>query len=112
MWEEVVRRSKAEGFEVATLPDFSALLEGDRRFQIIPAQIKNQEDREESGEGELTDIEMEQLGFLFGRPSQIANIACCGTCGQRRRRGSRKHKTASIYKPVGTRGKNRCFEEN
>ena len=40
IWEEVVRRAKVEGFAVTSLSDFSAMLEGDRRFLIIPAKIK------------------------------------------------------------------------
>ncbi len=64
IWEEVVRRSEYGGFEVAALPDFNALLEGDRRFQIIPAQIKNQEDQEASTDADLADTEMESLGFF------------------------------------------------
>jgi hypothetical protein len=64
IWKEVVRRAKVEGFAVASLSDFSAMLEGDRRFLIIPAQIKNQEDREAQTDPELEDSEMERLGFF------------------------------------------------
>jgi hypothetical protein len=64
VWEEVVGRSKAEGFEVASLIDFSTMLEGDQRFQIVPAQSKNQEELETPAEGEFADEEMENLGFF------------------------------------------------
>jgi hypothetical protein len=64
VWEEVINRSKKEGFEVASLVDFSAMLEGDQRFQIVPAQNKNQEELETSSEGEFADEEMENLGFF------------------------------------------------
>ncbi len=64
IWEEVARRAKVEGFAVATLSDFSTMLEGDRRFLIIPAQIKNQEDQEIPKDAELEDSEMERLGFF------------------------------------------------
>jgi hypothetical protein len=64
VWEEVLKRSKTEGYEVASLPDFSAMLEGDRRFQIIPAQNKNQEEPDASADSELADDEMENLGFF------------------------------------------------
>ena len=64
IWEEVVRRAKVEGFAVASLSDFSTMLEGDRRFLIIPAQIKNQEDQETPTDTELEDSEMERLGFF------------------------------------------------
>jgi hypothetical protein len=63
VWEEVVKRSKVKGFEVATLPDFTAMLEGDGRFQIIPAKRKSLEDEDIPSEPELEDDEMEQLGF-------------------------------------------------
>jgi len=64
IWEEVVRRAKAEGFAVASLSDFSTMLEGDRRFLIIPAQNENQEDQDTSKETELEDSEMGRLGFF------------------------------------------------
>jgi hypothetical protein len=63
VWEEVVRRSEFGGFEVPSPSDFSAMLEGDKRFQIIPAQIKVQDDLEEA-DGDLVDTEMESLGFF------------------------------------------------
>jgi hypothetical protein len=64
IWEEVVRRAKVEGFAVTSLSDFSAMLEGDQRFLIIPAKIKNQEDQEAPKDAELEDSEMERLGFF------------------------------------------------
>lgn len=65
VWEEVVKRSKIAGFDVTTLADFSAMLEGDRRFQIIPARVEGEEHDEElpTSEG-LDEAEMEQLGFF------------------------------------------------
>lgn len=61
----MVKRSKIGGFEVTTLADFSAMLEGDRRFQIIPARIEGEESDEESPTGEgFDEAEMEQLGFF------------------------------------------------
>jgi len=64
IWEEVVRRAKAEGFAVTSLSDFSAMLEGDRRFLIIPAQVKNQEEQDVPIEADVEDSEMERLGFF------------------------------------------------
>jgi hypothetical protein len=64
VWEEIAKRSKAKGFEVASLSDFSAMLEGDNRFQIVPAQIKIQEDEEILPDVEIEDSNMEQLGFF------------------------------------------------
>jgi hypothetical protein len=64
IWEEISRRSRTEGFEVATLADFSAMLEGDKRFQVIPAQMKREEEQESSPEESAVDTEMENLGFF------------------------------------------------
>ena len=64
VWEEIAKRSKAKGFEAASLSDFSAMLEGDNRFQIVPAQIKIQEDDEILPDIEIADSDMEQLGFF------------------------------------------------
>jgi hypothetical protein len=64
VWEEIVKRSNTKGFEVASLSDFSAMLEGDNRFQIVPAQIKIQEDEEILPDLETEDSDMEHLGFF------------------------------------------------
>jgi hypothetical protein len=64
VWEEIAKRSKVKGFEIASLSDFSAMLEGDSRFQIVPGQIKIQEDEEILPDIEIEDSEMEQLGFF------------------------------------------------
>jgi len=64
VWEEITKRSKLKGYEVASLSDFSAMLEGDSRFQIVPAQIKTQDSEESMPDEELEDTEMGQLGFF------------------------------------------------
>jgi hypothetical protein len=64
VWEEIVKRSKIKGFEVTSLSDFSAMLEGDNRFQIVPAQIKIPGDEEILPDVEIEDSDMEQLGFF------------------------------------------------
>ena len=64
VWEEITKRSKLKGFEVASLSDFSAMLEGDSRFQIVPALNKNQEGEEALPDTDLEDTELEQLGFF------------------------------------------------
>jgi len=63
VWEEILKRSKVQGFEIASLADFSALLDADRRFQIIPAQTKSGEEGESPDDGEMEDVELERLGF-------------------------------------------------
>ena len=64
VWEEISRRAKMKGFDVASLSDFSAMLEGDSRFQLVPGQIKIQEDEEVLPDIDIEDSEMEQLGFF------------------------------------------------
>ncbi len=64
IWEEVVRRGKMEGFAVTSLSDFSAMLEGDQRFLIIPAQNENEEDQDVSKDIESEDSELGRLGFF------------------------------------------------
>jgi hypothetical protein len=73
IWEEVDQRAKVEGFAIASLSDFSTMLEGDRRFLIIPAQIKNQEDQEVPTDAELEDSEMERLGFFSEDQVKLRN---------------------------------------
>jgi hypothetical protein len=65
VWEEILKRSKLGGYEVAALADFSAMLEGDHRFQIIPARVEGEEPDEDAPAGDgLDDAELEQLGFF------------------------------------------------
>jgi len=64
VWEEISKRSKLKGFDVASLSDFSAMLEGDSRFQIVPGQMKLHEDEEVVPDMEDEDAEMGQLGFF------------------------------------------------
>jgi hypothetical protein len=68
VWEDVARRAKLEHFEIASLPDFTALLDADKRFQIIPA--RNEDDIADTGiadgipDVDFEEEEMEQLGFF------------------------------------------------
>jgi hypothetical protein len=65
VWDEVSRTAMAHGFEVPMLADFSALLEGDRRFEMIAAQEDVAGGRPEFPEDEEGDEgEMEKLGFF------------------------------------------------
>jgi hypothetical protein len=62
VWDEMVRRAKTKGFEAVSLSDFTALLEGDQRFQILPA--KKEEDDGLIDVENLADPEMDQMGFF------------------------------------------------
>ena len=74
VWEEVAKRSQAERFEVASLPDFSAMLDGDKRFQIVPAQIKSEESSSSGEDLEGEDAEMGQLGFFPEDRVRLCNM--------------------------------------
>ncbi len=63
LWEEVVRRSKKEIFEVAPLAEFTAMLDADNRFQIIPAHKEGEPLEDIISDTEIDMDEMEQLGF-------------------------------------------------
>jgi hypothetical protein len=63
VWEELKRSAKIKGFDVASLADFSAMLDGDRRFQIITASMTSNSENENIEEGLLEDDDMENLGF-------------------------------------------------
>ena len=64
VWESVSHSALNSGFEIPALADFSALLEGDRRFEIIPAS----EDAEKNASGlfaeEEEEGELEKMGFF------------------------------------------------
>ena len=55
VWESVSHSALNSGFEIPALADFSALLEGDRRFEIIPAS----EDEEKNASGLFAEEEEE-----------------------------------------------------
>lgn len=62
VWEEMIKRSKTKGCESVSLSDFTALLEGDQRFQILPAKKEEDEGLEEVEN--FDDPDMEQMGFF------------------------------------------------
>ncbi len=76
LWEEVMDEGKRQGFEVAALPDFTALLEGDRRFEFLPVHGSLQEDLDESQERAIDEEtqELEQLGFYAGDRVKLRRI--------------------------------------
>ena len=41
IWEAVDKQRKKQGFEIPSLPDFTALLEGDARFEFMPSLDEN-----------------------------------------------------------------------
>lgn len=60
VWEQILKRSQHQKFEAASFPDFTALLEGDGRFELLTSE-KSLNDGLEEEEGEEA---MGELGFL------------------------------------------------
>ncbi len=63
LWEEVAKEGKRARFEVSSLADFTALLEGDRRFVILPANQEPDETADAFDEAEEEEDGMGSLGF-------------------------------------------------
>ncbi len=63
LWNEVVRLSQVDNFEVAPLAEFTAMLDADPRFQIIPAREEGEPVPELPPDSDIEEDEMEQLGF-------------------------------------------------
>ena len=76
VWVEVSREAKAQAFDVPSLPDFTAMLEGDPRFEFLPAHSTLQEDLDDphTGSASQEESEMEQLGFFSGDRVKLRNV--------------------------------------
>ncbi|MBI5464495.1 MAG: hypothetical protein HY966_06045 [Ignavibacteriales bacterium] len=59
VWGIVQKRCSAVGAETAGLADFTAMLEADPRFELIPAQAEDSDFKSQQDE----DGEMEQMGI-------------------------------------------------
>lgn len=76
VWMDVAREGKAQAFDVPQLPDFTALLEGDPRFEFLPAHSSLQDDLDDPNTGDSSEegSEMEQLGFFSGDRVKLRNV--------------------------------------
>jgi hypothetical protein len=76
VWMEVTREAKAQAFEWPSLPDFTAMLEGDPRFEFLPAHSTLQDDLDDPHTEAASDeeSEMEQLGFFSGDRVKLRNV--------------------------------------
>lgn len=75
VWLQVSREGTAQGFEVPQLSDFSAMLEGDPRFEFFPARDSLQDDLDHPPEDPaVEEAEMEQLGFFSGDRVKLKNV--------------------------------------
>jgi hypothetical protein len=75
IWEAVDKQGKKQGFEIPSLPDFTALLEGDARFEFMTSLDENGDpidgsQREESDQQE----ELETLGFYSGDRVKLKSV--------------------------------------
>jgi hypothetical protein len=75
IWEAVDKQGKKQGFNIPSLPDFTALLEGDARFEFMPSLDENGDpidgsQREESDQQE----ELETLGFYSGDRVKLKSV--------------------------------------
>jgi hypothetical protein len=75
IWAQVEKQGRKQGFEIPSFADFTALLEGDSRFEFIPSLDENGEPpdvsaREESPQEE----ELENLGFYSGDRVKLKSV--------------------------------------
>jgi hypothetical protein len=75
IWEAVEKQGRAQGFEIPGLPDFTALLEGDTRFEFLTSLDENGEaladlPRDETDQEE----ELESLGFYSGDRVKLRSV--------------------------------------
>lgn len=81
VWTEVEKEGKRQGFEAPSLVDFTAMLEGDPRFEFIASHRSVTEDLEDeqTGEDPTQKAEMEQLGFFSGDRVKLRKVALTPT---------------------------------
>ena len=73
VWIEVSREAERQGFEIPQFSDFSAMLEGDARFEFLASHESVTEDLEDPVEEESPQ-EMEQLGFFSGDRVKLRTV--------------------------------------
>jgi hypothetical protein len=75
IWEAVDRQGKKQGFESPSLPDFTALLEGDSRFEFMPSLDENGDPMDGSQRDETDrQEELETLGFYSGDRVKLKSV--------------------------------------
>jgi hypothetical protein len=75
IWESVEKQGRAQGFEIPALPDFTALLEGDTRFEFLASLDENGEPIEENPrDGTDQEVELESLGFYSGDRVKLRSV--------------------------------------
>ncbi len=75
VWESVEKQGKKQGFEIPSLADFTALLEGDSRFEFMASLDENGEPLEElPREESAQEDELESLGFYSGDRVKLKSV--------------------------------------
>ena len=75
IWEAVEKQGRAQRFEIPALPDFTALLEGDTRFEFLASLDENGEPPEDlPREGTDQEEELESLGFYSGDRVKLRSV--------------------------------------
>lgn len=75
VWESVEKQGKKQGFEIPSLADFTALLEGDSRFEFMASLDENGEPLEELPREESEqEEELESLGFYSGDRVKLKSV--------------------------------------
>lgn len=75
IWEEVGKQGKKQGFDIPSLADFTALLEGDTRFEFIASLDENGEPLEQlPREDTPQEEELEHLGFYSGDRVKLKSV--------------------------------------
>jgi len=75
VWAEVDKQGRKQGFEMPPLADFTALLEGDSRFEFIPSLDENGEPPDMSvREDSPQEEELENLGFYSGDRVKLKSV--------------------------------------
>jgi hypothetical protein len=75
IWEAVEKQGRAQRFEIPALPDFTALLEGDTRFEFLASLDENGEPIEDiHRDGTEQEEELESLGFYSGDRVKLRRV--------------------------------------
>ncbi|MGA3243797.1 MAG: hypothetical protein ABSE41_04215 [Bacteroidota bacterium] len=75
IWEAVDKQRKKQGFEIPSLPDFTALLEGDARFEFMPSLDENGDPMDGSQRDDADpQEELETLGFYSGDRVKLRSV--------------------------------------
>ena len=79
VWKSLAAEGKRQSFDVPALTDFDALLEGDKRFEILSAQTEPDElDAAILENGEEIDANLGTLGFYAADRVKLRRIAFTG----------------------------------